>query len=786
MRRRLGVLVAMAMLVAVIPAGAEGASGQRAEVRFTPYGVAHVSAASFEGAGYGYGWALARDNLCAVTERAVTLAGQRSRNMDAGARYNDPFAGGEISNLDSDAVYLYLFPPAAIRVLKRAASPDMRALARGFAAGFNRHVASQPLPGEACRDAAWFRPLEEDDVWRRIAHVPLLETTAGLLREIVAAAPPQARQAFEPPADTATRLASLETVRGASNAAAFGREGVEGGAGGLSFANPHYAWHGTERLHAFHLTVHGKLDVFGATAYGLPFPMMGFSNAVGWGITHTTDKRSTLYELTLDPADATRYLVGGRRERMRRTVVEVMTRDGLVPRGFWETRYGPVVEGEKIPWDRERAYAFADPERGNVRFADQFLAIARARSVREIQQAQGRFLGSPWSNVTAADRSGDVYYSNISVAADISDQQLARCVITSPARMFMDVADVTTLNGSDPACAWTRSNTSGQRGVIPVARRPWMVRSDVVFNSNDSHWFATDASDGRLEGYARVIGPERSTRGERTRIAALYARDIMGGSELTGAPGATPQKWERLFFSARNLTAELILDDLLADCSTRPDVAMEDGAVVSLAHACDVLRRWDRRDTLQSRGSALFAEFLRGLEAVPMTGFALAPGYWRVPFDAADPVGTPRGFKPTDETRRLLARSLMRFQSAGVAIDAPLGDVQSVTRNGRRLPVSGSTYTYHMVRPGAFAQGQGITEVRSGDSYIHVVSLKDDGVRGRFIVTYAQSTNPASPHFADMTEVFSGGGLLDVAFTEQEVRAAQVGETVRLDPDAGH
>lgn len=756
---------------------ASHAGAPAVEIRFTEYGIAHIKAGNFVGAGYGYGWVLARDNLCAVVERAVTLAGERSRVLPAEAEYLDAFAGGAVRNVDSDAVYQYLFPAGDLRRLRGAASGDLRDLVRGFARGFNQYVAEPARAGESCRQSAWFRPLTEDDIWRRIAHVPLLETTASVLREIIAARPPGAAVVAAAPTDSLQRLAAGVALRGASNAVAFGRRGVEGAVGGLSFSNPHYAWQGTERLHAFHMTVPGKINVFGAAPYGLPFAMLGFNDSMGWSITHTTDKRSTLYELRLVPGDPTRYFIGERAEAMRAVSVTVQTAAGPVVRRIWETRYGPIVVGEHLEWSATRAYAFADPERGNIRFADQFLAISRATSVRQVEGELRRYLGAPWSNVTAADAKGEALYANITVAGHVTDAQLARCVVDSPARRYMDLADVTVLNGSDPGCAWTVDRRASQAGVIPASLRPAIIRDDVTFNSNDSHWYSSLEPQSRLEGYQQVIGPERSTRGERTRVAALYSQQVMRGSELTGTAGASPPKWERLFFSSRNLTAELILDDLIEDCRRNAVVAVE-GVQFDLSAACSALAAWDRRDTLESRGSALFAEFLRGLEAVPMTGFALAPRYWKVAFDPADPVATPRGFKPSEETREALAKAAYRLMTLKVALDAPLGTVQAVTRNGQRLPMSGSMYTYHMVRPGAVAPGEGITDIRTGDSYIHAVSLQPGKVEGRFIVAYSQSTNAASAHFADMTALFSAQTFADVRFSEAQIRAHQVGETL--------
>ncbi|MCC7054360.1 MAG: penicillin acylase family protein [Gemmatimonadaceae bacterium] len=755
------------------PVAAQRAAG--IEVRFTEGGVAHVRAGTLRGAGEGYGWAFARDNLCLMVDNAITLAGDRSRTFGADSGYVDGFLGSRVGNVDNDVMYRYLLAPPAVAAVRAAASADVRALVSGYVRGFNRHVRDAALPGEECRRAPWFRPITEDDVWRRITQMPLIETSIIVMREIAAARPPGTTAVPRDGNAAAAALRPSSAAIGGSNAWAAGSGVLGRGNGGFSFSNPHFPWYGTERLHALHLTVPGRLDVFGSTLYGIPLPLIGFTPAVGWSLTHTTDKRSTLYELTLDPTDPTRYRVGDVTEPMRRVDIVVPAGRDSVTRTIWETRYGPVMTMRGLEWTRERAYAFADPERGNVRMADQFLSFARVGSVQAMLASLRSRLGSPWSNVTAADRQGNVLYSNVSVAGFITDAQLERCRVTSPARMFENLADLTVLNGADPSCAWTRDPRAPQAGIIPGALRPAFVRQDVAFNSNDSHWYATLDVAGVLEGFPKVIGPERTIRGERTRVAATYARAFAPAS----GTALTPASWEAMFFSSRNLLAELVLDDLLADCRTTHTVRLADGSDASLTDACRALGAWDRHDRLDSRGSMLFAEFARNLERIPMTGFAPAARYWRVPFDPADPVGTPAGFVVTDETRRALSRAAARITTAGVALDAPLGDVQSVTRAGQRLPMSGASFTYHEISPGALTPGKGITDVRLGDSYIHAVTLGNHPPRGRFIVTYSQSTNTASPHFGDMTAAFAAQRWLPVLFTAADIAAAQVGPTIR-------
>ncbi|MBK6459084.1 MAG: penicillin acylase family protein [Gemmatimonadetes bacterium] len=372
-------------------------------MRYTAYGMPHVRASTLAGAGEGYGWAFARENLCLTMEKIVTLAGDRSRYIGPDSGYVDDFVGVRLTNVESDAVYRYLLDAEAVAAVRRAASADVRALLRGYVAGFNRHVRGTPMPNEWCRDRSWFRPVTEDDIWRRVTQVPLIMTSMLLLREIASAAPPGARVGnVSSPLrhDIFLALAQRGGPTGGSNALGAGRALLGPNGGGFTFSNPHFPWRGTERLYAMHLTVPGRLDLFGSTLYGVPVPMIGFSESIGWSDTHTTDKRSTIYELTLDPSDPTRYRVGDSTVAMRAVTVRIPTSSDVRTHTIWETRYGPIIVTPNLPWTRERAYAFADPERGNVRMADTFLAIARAKSVHGIRDALFKYHGSPWSNIT--------------------------------------------------------------------------------------------------------------------------------------------------------------------------------------------------------------------------------------------------------------------------------------------------------------------------------------------------------------------------------------------------
>jgi acyl-homoserine-lactone acylase len=65
--------------------------------------------------------------------------------------------------------------------------------------------------------------------------------------------------------------------------------------------------------------------------------------------------------------------------------------------------------------------------------------------------------------------------------------------------------------------------------------------------------------------------------------------------------------------------------------------------------------------------------------------------------------------------------------------------------------------------------GAGWQVGNSGSSFIMFVQFTDKGPVGRSVLTYSQSTNPDSPHFADQTRLFSAGRWKDMRFTETEI-----------------
>jgi acyl-homoserine-lactone acylase len=72
----------------------------------------------------------------------------------------------------------------------------------------------------------------------------------------------------------------------------------------------------------------------------------------------------------------------------------------------------------------------------------------------------------------------------------------------------------------------------------------------------------------------------------------------------------------------------------------------------------------------------------------------------------------------------------------------------------------------------ATRQNGGYSPIRAGNSFIQVATWNDAGdpvVKG--ILTYSQSEDPASAHYADQTRLYSRSEWIDLPFTDKEIEA---------------
>jgi len=747
-------VVALALLAPAVPAApatAAAGGGYSATIRRTEYGIPHITAKDYGGLGFGYGYAFAQDNLCTLASWVVTLRGERSRYFGPEAESDDP--AKPVADLASDVYYKSIAGSGVVpRLLARPApvgpSAELRRLVDGYVAGYNRYLEDTGvanLPDPRCRGKAWVGPISATDMWTNLLDLSRMASGSSLKEAITGMAGPGKPRPM--PA-------------AGSNAWALGRTATRDG-GGMVLADPHFPWQGIRRFYQVQLTIPGVLDVSGGSLYGTPVVQIGHNAKVAWTHTVTHAQHFTVYRLAL--AGGHGYTVDGRVEPMGEQEVEVTLPDGTVSQHTLLTsRYGPVLA---VGQSDEAAYALADANAANLRAADEWLAMARAGSLDELRAAQRTYQGMPFVHTLATDVSGTAYFADTSVVPHVTDAEAERCAKPSP----VPGLDAYVLDGSTSACLWGRDGDAVVPGIFGPAKQPALIRADYVANSNNTYWMTNPAKP--LTGYPTAYGKTGTDLQPRPRVSLDMIAQRLSGADGLGAPGFTLDTLQATVRGKRDLTFELMRDDLLKMCDTDSRNDVREG--------CRTLEKWDGRATLDGAGAILWREFFTRLGRPVKAG---DPPYspWRVPFDPAHPLTTPRGLKDVPAVRQALADAVGFFRSNGIPLTLTPGQAQSYAS----IPIPGCTEgegCFDRVRTGGPLGTDGrYPEVDTGSSFMMAVELTPAGPRTRTVLTYSLSANPASPHHTDQTALFSRGGWVTERFTAAEIAADPHLETVTV------
>jgi acyl-homoserine-lactone acylase len=746
-----------------------------AEIRRTEYGIPHILASDYGSLGYGYGYAFAQDNLCVLADRVLTLRGERSRYFGPAADPNDPFADEEdaTSNLASDVYYRGVRQSGVVRRLLARPAPlgptaELHEMVDGYVAGYNRFLRDTGvahLPDPTCRGKAWVGPITALDIWSGVYDLTTVEGT-GNFKEAIVSARPGAGAPVPGPEPT---IPEDQPPATGSNGWALGRDATRDRTG-ILLANPHWPWVGHARYYQVQLTIPGELDVAGISVSGTPVVQIGHTQGLAWTHTTSTAQRYTLFQLDLVPGKPTSYLVDGRAEPMTRQQVTVTVggsggKPSTVERTLYGSRYGPVLA---TGWTATTAFALRDANADNLRAMNEWLAMGKAQDLAELRAAQDTYQGNPFTNTIAVDAGGTAYFADASVVPHVTDAHAARCIDTAEGKALYP--EIFVLDGSRSACNWGNDPDAVKRGIFAPTNVPQLMRTDYVANSNQSPWLTNAAAP--ITGYPAIFGDSGTERDLRTRLGLDMIAKRLAGSDGLGPRGFTLSTLQATMFGNRNYSADLVRADVIAMCRARSVLTAGDGARVDVRAACDILESWNGRADVDSRGEALWETFFDD-------------SLFRVPFDPARPLTTPRGIDVNDpDVQRAFADAAHFVQRdnslrserewAGIAlhgcpeekgcfnvVEVEGSGVQIVLPPGQTGPAPSS----RAERPGGEPPAPSV----HGASFIMAVELTPDGPRTRTILTYSQSANPASPHHRDQTVLFSRKQWVTERFTEPEI-----------------
>lgn len=742
----------------------------KATIERTTYGVPHITADSFGGAGYGHGYAIAEDNLCVLADAFLTYRGERSLHFGPTLPASPMSTFGTPPNRESDYFFRFIVNDEQVAKFRDAQSEDVRELLRGFTAGYNRYVTEvrdgqHPGRHADCRDQEWLATVTEDDFMRRLVGLNLAASSANWVEEIASAQPPSASAAgMRSRSRSAPSELNIDADRFklgredgiGSNTFAFGSETTESGRS-LLFANPHWYHLGIDRFYQVHMTIPGKLDISGAAIMGSPMIQMGFNDNIAWAHTVSTAYRFTLFQLQLANGDPTRYIHDGEEKALEATEItlQVKMEDGSLAtesRTLYRSVYGPMINLAGMglgAWNEGTAYTLRDINLENTRSFENFFAWNQAESLEDFYQITTQNVGIPWVNTTAIGRDDDrALYSDITAVPNVPDSMLPDCLVPVLGPIVLQVVPgLPLLDGSRSECNWRTDADSRQPGAFGPSKLPSLFSTDYVANMNDSYWLSNPEQP--LTGYDGIIGRENYQQTLRTRMGHTLVRDRLNGADGLNGHKANSENIREIVLNNRVYSAELLKDEVLAQ-------VCDSSAPATEQQACQVLAAWNNTGELDAVGAHIWSAFWS----------KVGGNIYAVPFDAADPINTPSGLTTNTnvltQVRNSFSQAVAELVEADIPLNARLGDVQFFLKPGKQIPQYGGE------------GGEGYFTVLR-NTYMHVVDFpEDEPVRAYTFLSNSQSTDPASPHYADYTEAYSAKNWHRVPFTRAQIEAERI------------
>jgi acyl-homoserine-lactone acylase len=750
-------------------------------IRTTEYGIPRIVADSYRGLGFGYGYSLAKENICSMADIYTTVRGERSKYFGPDDTWQLTGNGIPYTNLQSDFAHKRVIAEDTIgKVLKKgginAPGPQVREVVRGYVKGYNKYLAKtgvDNLSDDTCKGAPWVKPISTLDTYLRFYELGTMAGLGAAVDGTTDVSPPTTPAAVLK-ADAAADSVTVEDLKAidekrpdiGSNAVGLGSDTTSTGKGML-YGNPHFPWSGSERFFEAQLTVPGKINVSGASLLGAPVVLIGHTQKLAWSHTVSTARRFSAFREELVPGQPTKYVVDGQQKSMTETEVTVQVKqldDSIEPetRTLYSTVHGPVfdtVQKAKVfPWDEDYAYTMFDPNSEGLRFINHFFDTNRAQSVGDLKKALVKNQGVPWVNTIAADSKGKSLYADVGAIPNIDQDRVDECGTPGIGLGAWGTLQLAVLDGERSECDMQKAPGAVAKGILPPSELPLLIRDDYVTNSNDSYWLTNP--EHPLEGFSPIIGNEKFPRSLRTRNGLVQIEERLAGTDGNSGNKYTPELLREFINNNRHYGAELWVDPMVSYCQANPVIN-----AVNVSTACGVLANYDETENLDSPGAVLWRRVMGRLQSV-----SGGSGAFLNSFSLADPVHTPNGLDTSKAAvPKALSDSVTELSNLGIPMDASWRDYQFVTRNGVDIPI-----------PGGFG-GQGVfnvissvrnnangkyDSVRHGSSFIIMASLNGAKCPDvKTILTYSQAaTNEDSPHYADQTELFSNEGWVNDRF----------------------
>jgi len=482
--------------------------------------------------------------------------------------------------------------------------------------------------------------------------------------------------------------------------------------------DPHLGWDGQDGgiIWQEFAVYTPEVSFRGVAIPGLPIGVLGHNDRVAWSMTNNDPSLYTLYTVKVNPNNHSQYSYHGKWKEFTYKTEQMRYLDGGILKANTTTlkltEWGPM-----IPFSNRAArFSVPDPE---TTFR-QGMQMIQAKSVGDFRDALKLHGLSMW-NFVYGDTDGNIGYQ---YNADVPqrDESINWAGIVA---------------GDDPKTEWGPPLSIDE---LPHAENP---ASGILVNCNSSPFLTTLGSEIKKEWPAYV-----TTYGPTTRWEMLSAL-------LTNAKRVSPAK----------------AMELATDCTVPYAAATVDrlSKLVDVGNAIDILKRWDKKATIDSVGCVLYTYWLRENKGnVALSAAASRGADW-----------TPEQIAIARESLNSAAKKTITEQGS---LSVRWGDVQYMQRGTVKSPVQGFGYvepgtSLAAVSPasaGSDTLKGGRSHATFGSSFRMIVSLDPKGIQSWSVLPYGNSNVPTSPHYSDQMPLYAVGKYKPTNFGRSNVKKNSV------------
>ena len=459
--------------------------------------------------------------------------------------------------------------------------------------------------------------------------------------------------------------------------------------------NTHQPLEGPFSWYEAHVNSDEGWNMLGGLFPGLPLPVIGTNQNLGWTHTYNYPDMNDIFQLVVNPKNKNQYKLDGIWENFEIKNIKLKVKSILglkikVKRKIIWSKFGPVIKNKK------GYFAFFSQSLNNISAIEQWLKMNKAANFNEFEEAL-KLLGIPRFNIVYADREDNIFYmSNARLSVRDNSINWRNLVIGDTSSLIL--------------------NKYHPYDDLPKLLNP---PSGYIFNTNNSPFNSTSKEYNLIEEDYNSTFSYREKENNRS----LRFMEIIKDYDKVNFDDFKKIKYDQKY------------PDSLAYVGNINKIFTLNVQDENLSDVHNLIKNWDKGGSYDNLGAAQWSLFYR---------FILD-------------ILSENNLKVTDEIsitffEDALSKTKKHLQKYFNRIDIVLGDLQKHVRGDVVLPVSG---LIDMIAPTYVIENDnGTFRSVSGESYIMLVQYSDSGVEIETVLPYGNSNNNKSPHYTDQMKLY--------------------------------